>query len=760
MSSSSLTGTPVLIVEDDEPTAQLERRALHRSGRTSHSVGGIQEALQALKENRYLAVLLDYRLPDGEPWAVLEAAQRSVPRIPVILVTAMGDERIAAQVLHRGGADYVIKTPGFWDQLPGVLDRVLRLSAAEQANARLAAIVESSDDAILSKDCDGVISSWNPGAESLFGYSAQEAIGRSAEMLVPADRLREHDAVREHAPGDSMTRQVETIRVRKDGSRVYVSATEFPIFDMAGRAIGSGTVSRDITERKRAEQALRGSEARHRALFDQSPLAMWLFERETLSILAVNDAAVRLYGYSRAELLSMTLPDFLPAEDIPRLVTEQSLDSSNHRHPGISRHLHKDRSEIRVDVHIRDVQIGLRPLRLVVLHDVTEQWRLEEQLRQAQKLEAIGQLTGGIAHDFNNLVTVINGYSGMLLDSYSPNQPGYEELSEIHIAGERAADLTRQLLAFSRKQKSVPKALDLNGVVANLDRMLRRLIGEHITLRANLARHLDRVRADPGQIEQVIVNLVVNARDAMSEGGTVTIDTENVALSERLANPELGVEPGLYVLLSVTDTGTGMDKETLSHVFEPFFTTKEPGRGTGLGLATVFGIVKQSGGHIRAESEPGRGCVFKIYFPRIDEEAVPGTEKELAPASAGAGQVVLVVEDDDSVRKLTRRILERNGYVVLEAAGPLAGLAVIRAHGGTIDLLLSDVVMPQMSGPDFAKQVVALRRGIKVLFVSGYAGRAVTEQGGLDPNAPFLPKPFSSSDLLEKIRQVLGSPAP
>jgi len=556
-----------------------------------------------------------------------------VPRIPVILVTAMGDERIAAEVIHRGGADYVIKTPGFWDQLAGALERVLRLSEAEQMNARLAAIVESSDDAIVSETREGIILSWNPGAERLYGYTAQETIGRSVDLLLPPDLPFEREGRRERAPAGAPTRQMETIRMRKDGSRVYVSATEFPIFDNSGQMIGSGTVSRDITERK----------------------------------------------------------------------------------------------------------------------------RLEEQLRQAQKLEAIGQLTGGIAHDFNNIVTVIQGYTGMLLGNSSSHQPGYEELREIQIAGERAADLTRQLLAFSRKQKSLPRILDLNGVVSNLDRMLRRLIGENITLTTSLASNLDPVEADPGQLEQVIVNLVVNARDAMPGGGEVTIETSNVVLGEPQASPALGMKPGPYVRLQVRDTGTGMDTETLSHVFEPFFTTKEPGRGTGLGLATVFGVVKQSGGNVYVESEPGRGSVFKIFLPRAEGQAEPEPlRSEPSPTEVRGGEVVLVVEDDAAVRRLACQILAKRGYAVLEAADPDRGLEIARQRAQRIDLLVSDVVMPQMSGPDLARRVAELRPGTKVLFLSGYAGRVVAE-GGLDPNAPFLEKPFNPEDLLKKIREVLGS---
>ena len=387
-----------------------------------------------------------------------------------------------------------------------------------------------------------------------------------------------------------------------------------------------------------------------------------------------------------------------------------------------------------------------------------EHRRLEEQLRQAQKMEAVGRLAGGIAHDFNNLLTVINGYSHMISSRLPTGDALRADAEEILRAGEQAASLTRQLLAFSRKQILAPVVLNLNRIVSELEKMLHRLIGEDVELVTSLDPGLGNVKADPGQIEQVIMNLAVNARDAMPNGGKLTLETANVSLDEGFARHHSGAQSGPHVMLGVSDTGVGMDQETQSHLFEPFFTTKEQGKGTGLGLSTVCGIVKQSGGTIWAYSEPGQGAAFKIYLPRVDvpaDASKPATRRRDLPKGT---ETILIVEDAEGVRNLMQLILTRNGYTLLVAENGEQAFQRVEQHPGPIHLLLTDIVLPRMGGPEIAHRMRALRPGIRVLFTSGYTDRGVVENGVLESGIAFLQKPFAVDELCRKIREVLDSP--
>jgi signal transduction histidine kinase len=379
----------------------------------------------------------------------------------------------------------------------------------------------------------------------------------------------------------------------------------------------------------------------------------------------------------------------------------------------------------------------------------------ERRLRQAQKMEAIGQLAGGVAHDFNNLLTIIMGYGEVMLNTLRSEDPSRELINEIRKAGDRAASLTRQLLAFSRQQVLEPKVLDLNTIVIDTEKMLRRLIGEDIGLTTVMDPALERVKVDPGQMEQVILNLAVNARDAMAQGGILTIETGNVGLDESYAQVHPEVKPGRYVLLAVSDTGCGMDEPTKAHIFEPFFTTKGPARGTGLGLATVYGIVKQSGGYIYVNSEPGRGTIFKIYFPSVKETVSCGNSYPGLRKMATGTETLLLVEDEDAVRALTRHALKMCGYTVLEARHGEEAIHIFEQHEGMIHLLVSDVVMPQMGGRQLAERLVAIRPEMRVLYLSGYTDDAVVRHGVLQAEVAFLQKPFTMNALANKVREVL-----
>jgi nitrogen-specific signal transduction histidine kinase len=383
--------------------------------------------------------------------------------------------------------------------------------------------------------------------------------------------------------------------------------------------------------------------------------------------------------------------------------------------------------------------------------------RSEAQLRHAQKMEAVGRLAGGVAHDFNNLLTVITGYSEVLLQGLRAGDPLRESLGEIRTAGERAGLLTRQLLAFSRKQLLHPVVLDLNAVVADMERMLRRLIGEDVELVTRLQPGLWPVRADPGQMEQVLLNLAVNARDAMPTGGRLAIETANVELAGSAAGL-LGERPGRYTLLAVSDTGCGMPPEVRAHLFEPFFTTKEVGRGTGLGLSTVYGIVTQSGGHIAVETEVGRGSSFRVYLPRAPEADALARRKEPAGGLPRGQETVILVEDDDALRAVIHTILRRCGYQVLDARHGGDALVSCEQHAGPIHLLISDVVMPQMSGPQLAERLAWLRPGLQVLYISGYTDEAVIRHGVVNPAVAFLQKPFTPAALAQKVREILDAP--
>jgi two-component system, cell cycle sensor histidine kinase and response regulator CckA len=515
---------------------------------------------------------------------------------------------------------------------------------------------------------------------------------------------------------------------------------------------------REAAERRaraQAEDALKQSEEGFRQLFNCNPHPTWVFDVETLRFVEVNDAAIEHYGYSRDEFLGMRITDLHPSQEVPLVEEAVATPKDGIRRFGTWVHRTKAGQLISVDVAAHDLEFRGRRGRLVVAHDITQQQELQVQLQQSQKMDAIGRLAGGVAHDFNNLLGVIIGYGERLLRRLPA--PDRREISEVLKAAEHAASLTRQLLAFSRRQVLKPRVLDLNAVVGEMDGMLRRIIGEDINLVTSLADGLGQVKADPGQIQQVVMNLAVNARDAMPKGGRLTIETGNAELDESYTSAHLAVRPGRYVMLAVTDSGTGMDAATQARIFEPFFTTKEAGKGTGLGLSTVFGIVKQSEGNVWVYSEPQRGTTFKIYLPRVDEvvEEQPAPEAETA---AGGSETILLVEDSDSLRELGREILEEQGYKIIEASSGAAALEALARQTGSLDLILTDLVMSGMSGRALADQVTRMRPGTKVIFMSGYTDDALGHHGVLEAGTAFVEKPFTIDGLLRKVRDVLDAP--
>jgi PAS domain S-box-containing protein len=607
------------------------------------------------------------------------------------------------------------------------------------------------------------------------GHGLTEYVLRTGEPLLADEELhrllaRRGDAELIGAPslqwlGVPLTIADKTIGVL--AVQTYTAGVRYGEAEERVLAFVSAQIAMAI-ERKRAAVALRDSEARLARAQEAAHLGSWELDLANLQDVNQNplwwsDEVYRIFGYAPGQVPVSSDLFFrsVPPEDAPRIqaAVRGSVESGvpyfiQHRviRPDGSERIVEERSTV-----LRD-SAG-RPIRMVgTVLDVTERQLLEEQLRQAQKMEAVGRLAGGVAHDFNNLLTAILGSAELLLGHLGPDHPERVEAEEIRKAAMWAADLTRQLLAFSRQQVLDPQVFDLGAVVTSMDKMLRRLIRADITLRTQLAPDLGAVRADPGQIEQVIMNLAVNACDAMPGGGTLTIETANVELGAEPVQEQASPAGGRYVMLTVSDTGMGMNATTQTHIFEPFFTTKERGKGIGLGLSTVYGIVKQSEGYVSLESQPGRGTTFKVYLPSVDAPVEATASGPRRPASLGGDETVLVVEDQEPVRRLTRKVLEMQGYAVLAAADGLEALRVAEHHAGTIHILVTDLVMPGMNGREVGRQLTAGRPDMRVLYLSGYADDAIGRHGVLEPGLAFLQKPFTPETLARRVREVLDAP--
>ena len=639
-----------------------------------------------------------------------------------------------------------------------VTERRAAEEAAREQRAMLEQVIAHVPCAVFWKDRDGAYLGCNEQSARDLGLDSPAQIVGKTDYDLQKDR-READFFircdREVMERGRPLLDFEETQRRPDGAHAVLLTSKVPLRGASGEVVGVLGVYADITRRKQAEEALRESEEKYRALFECNPHPMFVYDHETLRYLAVNDAAVHQYGYSRDEFAEMTLKDLRPPEDVPALLAMLSEARPVFERRGVWRHRKKDGSIIDAEILTHGLQFGDRPAYIVLAIDITERRRMEEQLRQSQKMEAVGRLAGGVAHDFNNLLTVIQGYGDLMLSALAPTDPVKPMAREVLKAAERAAELTGQLLAFGRKALVAPRVLDLNTVIADAERMLRRLIGEDVELTSDLGPSLWPVRADAGQLHQVLLNLCVNARDAMPRGGRLTLRTRDAYLDEAYTRAHPEARPGSYVLLEVSDTGCGMTEEVRARVFEPFFTTKEPGKGTGLGLATVYGIVKQGEGNIIVRSAPGVGSTFEVYLPRAEADQTAAGRLQ-APCDAPEGrETVLLAEDEDGVRGLARQVLEGRGYRVLEASDGEAALGAARRHAGRIDLLVTDVVMPRLSGPDLARRLAPLHPETRVLFLSGYTDDAVMRHGVREEEVHFLQKPFSPTALARKVRDIL-----
>ncbi|HWP03352.1 MAG TPA: ATP-binding protein [Gemmatimonadaceae bacterium] len=538
-----------------------------------------------------------------------------------------------------------------------------------------------------------------------------------------------------------------------DYSRRLVASSNDEVGDLATALNSMLDSVREMKARLEANvQQLSQSEARYRLLFEATPQPMWVYDLETLRFMAVNEAAVAHYGYSREEFLAMTIKDIRPEEEVPRLLEflEDGLGDASRSGPW--RHRKKDGTPIQVEISSHDVVFEGRPARLVVVQDVTERLALEERLRQSQKLEAVGQLAAGLAHDFNNMLSVIYAECDLARDHPALSSVARQAFEEISRAAERAGILTRQLLAFSRKQVVEPVLLDVNEVIQGLESMLPRLIGEHITYRTHLDPAARKVSMDRALLEQVLINLAVNARDAMPDGGSLVVSTSSVTLDEEYVRSHPDARAGDYMLITVSDTGTGMTDYVKAHLFEPFFTTKPPGKGTGLGLATSYGIVRQFGGHIGVYSEPGVGTTMKVYLP-VDESHESETTHPAVEPQRGGTETILLVEDEEQLRNVLARVLRGRGYTVLEADNGRSALELLSST--KVDLLLTDVVLPQVSGRSLAEEAQRRHPDLRVLFMSGYTDDTILRAELLHHGVALLQKPFTTVALTRKVREIL-----
>jgi PAS domain S-box-containing protein len=599
---------------------------------------------------------------------------------------------------------------------------------------------------------DGRIIDINDSFLQLLGYSRDEVLGKTAlELDIWEQSDNREGTVRMLREGQSIHDQGLRLRTKSGELREGLNSVE--LIEIDGE-ICMLSMMYDITERQRTEAALRDSEEQYRLIAEHSRDLIVMLDYGG-RVLYASPSHLPVLGYAPIELIGQRVQPFIHEDDREplRRVWAEIAAQGHIQFTVRARHANGEWLWLETSSSLLDAQGST----VNVSRDITERKRLEAQLLQSQKMETVGRLAGGVAHDFNNLLTAITGYADLALDDLPPDSPVRSDIEELRKAADRAANLTRQLLAFARKQKIEPRVMSLNQLISDMHGVIRRLIGEHIELIILPAADLGSVRADANQIEQVVVNLVINARDAMPEGGRLEIATSNVVLDAQYAGEHLDVAAGSYVLLTIADTGVGMDPVVQEHLFEPFFTTKGPGKGTGLGLATCYGIIKQHGGYILSYSEVGRGTLMKIYLPRMDAPLEPAPAAEPLPNPRGH-ETILLVEDEPAVRDLAARVLRSQGYAVLEAGDGIEALQLLAQQPDAhVDLLMTDVVMPRMGGGALAKRLIDMRPGIKVLFTSGYTQDAMLYSGQLATGTHFLHKPFSPAALAQKVRGILDS---
>lgn len=788
VAEGGVTPATIMLIEDDAHTRAALRAVLEKRGHAVLEARDGASALSLLSAHSVDLILQELTLPDMDG-VDLAARLRALPHggSAPILAWSSADVPLAKARAESIGIDELVSKPIEMSRLLPLIDahlakafkrasRVATRSSAVEDEDRdrqtlLRVALDSVGDAVITLDAHGNVLQLNRAAIELTGWSQAEAKGRPVRELFELlnERTRMPLEMVPAADGDPDTSPARScLLVSRSGLPRPIMAHEVRLRAADDQLQGTVLVFRDLTESREAAGALRRSERLYRATFEQAGVGMARLSTDG-RWLDVNQRLCDIVGYTANKLLTKTVDELIYEPDLESHAeqVELALAGGTRSYAQEKRYVRPDGELVWVDVTTTLVRStsGHAEYFIKIIQDISRRKHAEEelentaaQLRQSQKMEAIGQLAGGVAHDFNNVLSVIRGHSEMLLDDLARDNPARPEVQEIVYACERASNLTRQLLVLSRKQVIAPRFVDINETTEALSKMLRRLIGEDIELTLDLAAK-GRVVVDPGQLEQALINLVVNARDAMLQGGTLSIRTLDVAPSD--SPPELGLEdegPG-SVLVSVTDTGVGMSAELQTRIFEPFFTTKEPGRGTGLGLSTVFGFMKQSNGEVTVTSEVGKGTTFHLYFPCGDGAEHTSMPPSQSPVLARATETVLLVEDDDQVRAVAKAILERGGYTVLEAASCDEALRCCRQLDVSIDVLLTDVVMPSMSGRNLAERVKAGRPSVKVVFMSGYTDDGVVKAGALTAGIAFVQKPLSVTRLLGTLREVLQTPA-
>jgi PAS domain S-box-containing protein len=755
----------ILILEDVPMDAELVEYELERA-RIPFAARRVDTRESFLREIGEFApdlILSDYTLPRFDGMAALSLARELAPSVPFLIVTGSVNEETAVGCMKAGATDYLLKSnlarigPAIEGALARVRARNEKARAEEalrRSEANLRAIFNNSLQAFVLIDPDGTIQALNSTAVEWSGRLLGRALREGARV---ADFVPEAaEAFRAALNGE--VRNVERCLRDTDGSELWFETTHAPVVDEDGAVIGVCLNARDISTRKQAEQALRESEARYRDLFDNASDMVCATDSDGV-FLYVNRAWQQAIGLSRAELRRRSFLDVVHPESRERYaqVVARALAGETLTHVELVL-VTAGGAPITVEGNLSSAaQDGRPPMLRGIYRDITERKRVEDQLRRAERMQAAGRLAGGMAHEVNNMMTGVIGFSEFLLRTLAEDDARRGDVLEIIRAGSRASDVTRQLLAFTRQQLLHPEVLDINGVVSGVEKMLRRLLGENHLLELQLSPGVGEIRADRGQLEQVLINLTLNARDAMHDHGRVTVASGEAALDEVYAQSHggVGIPPGEYVILSVGDTGSGMSPDVQARIFEPFFTTKPVGQGTGLGLSTVYGIVKQSEGFVWCYSEPGHGTTFKIYLPRAGARSLPLAPAGIPSELRGGDETILVVEDEDVVRMLACRGLRELGYTVLESRHGREALDLVETGRPSIDLVISDVVMPELSGRELGARLAVLQPALPVLYMSGYTGEDVVQRGLLEPGVPFQQKPFTPEGLARKVRDML-----
>ncbi len=773
----------VLLVEDEPADAEFVTRALSKSAPRPFKLfcaAQLSTAFAHLQAGTFDILLLDLGLPEYSGLEALQEARRLNHDIPIVVLTGLRHEKTALAALEQGAQDYLVKgtltadslirSIHFAIQRQQLLAATVERKLALQACAKLAAIVEFSEDAIISETLDGRIVSWNEAAQRMYGYSADEVLGRNVSFLFMPGRAEQFELIRAGVRQGTPCRNFETEFVRKDGQTIEISLSISPIKDQQDKVIAISEIGRDIRERKRVEQALRKSQERLElavrgssdGLCDWSLLtkeAYWSPRmREMLGF--IGDAS------SEFENSFQAIESRMHPDDHEHVVAEMARGVEEHK---------SVRTEFRVRArsgeylwvqgrgHAVYDDAG-RPYHFAgALTDITDRKLLEaelaqrdEQLRQSHKLEAVGSLAGGIAHEFNNLLQAIRGYTKYAMEGLPPDEQRHQDLEQVVKAADRAATLTRELLGFSRRQVLERVDFDPSELITDLVKMLRPLIGEHIDLQLSLAKDAGSLRADRGLLQQMLLNLCINARDAMPSGGRLVLKSQRVELNKKYCELHPTVKPGFYIMISVADTGLGMSPDVRERIFEPFFTTKDIGKGTGLGLAMVYGCVQQHEGAINVYSEPNLGTTFRIYLP-TSTDAISVIRDATADPAAGGRETILIAEDESMVRDLAVRILTQAGYSVLAAADGAEAVSLFEANTDIVSLALLDAVMPKLTGHQ-AYDCIKLRNpNLPVIFCSGYDPETGQVKRLIDEGVRMVQKPFDPDMLLRTVREALDA---